>query len=388
MSAAGSRVLRRDLDDQLARRLPPDQVPLRLAHAVGRERVLGVHVHPERAVGEEPEQLPAVHPALLGRVDVVAHPARGASEQRRRREGEGEGETHVGRRSRTFFSTSLRGGKGGTAPDAFPTETMVPFRRIILKSASNLHRSRRQPRLLPLRAQLVHGGEPRSDSRVLPDAVEDRVHALPAGDLAHAPHRVLLRVQHDVVRAVRARERGLGGRARRPEHRRAARLRELREEQAEPARDGVHEHRVARAHGVRLGDERERRRACRALKSAWPAREGGGGEVRGGARTLREPRGGSGERQRVGDGVGLVPRHARVLDERTQPVLRPHQHSARARQPMCRPHCMRGRHARSRPCSRARARGACTPRPRGRARPSGARRRRPRPRCRAAGGTP
>lgn len=45
---------------------------------------------------------------------------------------------YVGRQSLTFLAASLRGENGGTAPDAFPTETIVPFRRINSKLASKL----------------------------------------------------------------------------------------------------------------------------------------------------------------------------------------------------------------------------------------------------------
>lgn len=33
------------------------------------------------------------------------------------------------------------GANGGTVPEALPTETMVPFRLIIMRSDSNLHQS-------------------------------------------------------------------------------------------------------------------------------------------------------------------------------------------------------------------------------------------------------
>jgi hypothetical protein len=46
--------------------------------------------------------------------------------------------THVGRRSLRFFSTRRMGAKGGTAPEAFPTETRVPFRLSSLKLLSKL----------------------------------------------------------------------------------------------------------------------------------------------------------------------------------------------------------------------------------------------------------
>lgn len=49
------------------------------------------------------------------------------------------GETYVGRTSFMFFALSLRGANGGTAPDALPKETIVPFRLIMSKSFSNLY---------------------------------------------------------------------------------------------------------------------------------------------------------------------------------------------------------------------------------------------------------
>lgn len=49
-----------------------------------------------------------------------------------------ESRTNVGRSNLTFFSMSLNNEKGSTAPEAFPTETIVPLRLIILKLLSNL----------------------------------------------------------------------------------------------------------------------------------------------------------------------------------------------------------------------------------------------------------
>ena len=99
-------------------------------------------------------------------------------------------------------------------------------------------------------------------SRILFDTVKGRMHALAVRELQHALHGVLLLVQDDVVRAVQLRDFCLLGRARRADDRRAARFDELREEQAEPARDGVHEDGVALLYVVCLGDERQRGRAC------------------------------------------------------------------------------------------------------------------------------
>lgn len=50
--------------------------------------------------------------------------------------------THVGRRSARFFSTSFRGATGSTAPEAFPTLTIVPLRRVSLKLSRNLRACR------------------------------------------------------------------------------------------------------------------------------------------------------------------------------------------------------------------------------------------------------
>lgn len=87
-------------------------------------------------------------------------------------------ETHVGLRSLTFFSTNLKGAKGSTAPEAFPTDTMVPFRRISLKLLSNLHTSPEKFRLatktLPKQAINV---------RIFPDPVKHSMHTFPIRDL-------------------------------------------------------------------------------------------------------------------------------------------------------------------------------------------------------------
>lgn len=81
------------------------------------------------------------------------------------------------------------------------------------------------------------------------------MHALAAREREHALDDVLLGVQDDVVCAVRARDGGLLRGRRRPDDGRPSVLRELREDEAEAARDGVDEHGVARAQPVRLLDE-------------------------------------------------------------------------------------------------------------------------------------
>ena len=96
------------------------------------------------------------------------------------------------------------------------------------------------------------------------------MHAFAAGELEHTLDDVLPRVQNDVVRAVLLRERGLLGRRGRADDGRARALGELREEQAEAARDGVHEHEIARLDAVRLLGEGHGRQALQ--------RGGGAGE--------------------------------------------------------------------------------------------------------------
>jgi hypothetical protein len=49
-----------------------------------------------------------------------------------------EGKTYFGRTIFRFFADSLSGANGGTAPEAFPTETSVPLRLSISKLLSNL----------------------------------------------------------------------------------------------------------------------------------------------------------------------------------------------------------------------------------------------------------
>ena len=145
------------------------------------------------------------------------------------------------------------------------------------------------------------------------------MHALAVRELEHALHDVLLRVEDDVVRPMRLRERGLLRGARRADDGRAARLDELREDEAEPARDGVHEHDVAFLDVVRLGHEGERGRAwgCYQL-SAIGSEEGRWKGVR---CTLEEGCGGYAGREVLWERVHLVPGDADVLRECTQSVL-------------------------------------------------------------------
>lgn len=103
------------------------------------------------------------------------------------------------------------------------------------------------------------------------------MHALSARELEHAVDDVLLGVQDDVVRAVRARDGRLVLCRRRADDERGARaLRELRGEEAEPARDGVDEDGVARPDPVGFLDKGER-------GEALERRRGGGeeGDARG-----------------------------------------------------------------------------------------------------------
>ncbi len=155
----------------------------------------------------------------------------------------------MGLSSLRFFSVSFRGGKGGTAPEAFPTDTSVPLRFKTLKFPSNLS---------TILYSRIYRQFKSVNSRIFPDAVKHSIHALPVRDFQHPRHRVLLRVQYNVVRPVLRRDRRLLLRGGRPDDRRPARVRDLREDEPEPAGDGVHEDGLARLHVVRLAHHRQR----------------------------------------------------------------------------------------------------------------------------------
>lgn len=53
-------------------------------------------------------------------------------------------ETYVGRATFRFFGVNLSGAKGGTTPLAFPRDTIVPLRAIVLKLSSHLQRDGRR----------------------------------------------------------------------------------------------------------------------------------------------------------------------------------------------------------------------------------------------------
>lgn len=89
------------------------------------------------------------------------------------------------------------------------------------------------------------------------------MHPFSVRDLEHALCGVLCGVQDDMVRAVRARDRCFLRCARRADHSSTACLDELREEQAEAARDGVHQDDLALFDLVRLFDKSQSGKACR-----------------------------------------------------------------------------------------------------------------------------
>ena len=94
------------------------------------------------------------------------------------------------------------------------------------------------------------------------------MHALTPRHLQRPRHHILLVIQNHLIRTRLPRPFRLLPRRRRPHDlARARALRELREEQPEPACDGVHEDGVPRFDAVRFFDEGERGEAL----------EGGGG---------------------------------------------------------------------------------------------------------------
>ena len=163
---------------------------------------------------------------------------------------------YVGRSKVMFLGVSLRGGKGGTGPDAFPTDTRVPFRLIISKSASMLNQQSiyQKPNLLIT--------TPRKYARILPNTIINRIHTMSTRNLLNPFNRILLRIQNNMISPMTLRQLSLSLRRRRPNHRRASRLRDLRREETEAACDGVDEDRLAGFDVVRFGHEGE---GCEAL---------------------------------------------------------------------------------------------------------------------------
>ena len=127
-----------NLDDELPKGLPAafGQIRLCLPRSFRCERVLLVHVDLHDATCDQLKEFGPVVERLVGRYKVVGRTAPSTcSEMLLDR---CEMETYEGRRSLRFFSTNFKGGKGGTGPDAFPTQTIVPFLRMNLKLSSNL----------------------------------------------------------------------------------------------------------------------------------------------------------------------------------------------------------------------------------------------------------
>jgi hypothetical protein len=126
-----------DFQQQLPDRLPARQVLLRLNAPRRVEAILLMYLEAQRAVRDHPEELGVVRPGLLRLDDVVPHSVGVVSSGYGGRVARA---AHVGRHSLRFFADSLSGAIGGTAPNAFPTETSVPLRLSISKLLSNLAR--------------------------------------------------------------------------------------------------------------------------------------------------------------------------------------------------------------------------------------------------------
>ena len=141
--------------------------------------------------------------------------------------------THVGLTSFKFFWESLNGAKGGTAPDALPTETRVPFLLNISKFESKLPQGQRR------RMTATVWG-----SRVFTDTIEDGVNTFSVRYLQDSLHSILLFVDDDVVGAILFGKRRflLGGCG--PDDSGAARFGDLTEEKAQTTGNGVDQYDV------------------------------------------------------------------------------------------------------------------------------------------------
>ena len=128
-----------NFNQKFAGRLTRRKVDMGLADPFGRERVLRVNIDPQDPTRYQSPELRAITVTFLKCYQIFAHPG---GMKRGRVSGahkvwETQG-THVGRSSLTLFSVSLNRSTGSIRPDAFPKDTMVPLRLIILKSSSNL----------------------------------------------------------------------------------------------------------------------------------------------------------------------------------------------------------------------------------------------------------
>lgn len=171
-----------NFNQKFSSRLTSRKVDMGLADTFGRKRVLRVNVDLQGPARYQSPELRAItvaffecHQVLIGEPGSMKHGRVSGAHKVWETQG-----THVGRSSLTFFSVSLSRSTGSTRPDAFPKDTMVPLRLIILKSSSNLQQSVRDVPAL------------RRCSRCSPYTVVDHVHSFAIRELEHAFDYVLL----------------------------------------------------------------------------------------------------------------------------------------------------------------------------------------------------
>ena len=97
--------------------------------------------------------------------------------------------TYTGRTNFRFLGASFNGGKGGTAPDALPIETIVPLRRMTSKFSSQLLSS-----LCECVDPSFWNGY---DARILADSVVDAMNTFSTREFEYSLNSILLSSDDD-----------------------------------------------------------------------------------------------------------------------------------------------------------------------------------------------
>ena len=164
-----------------------------LLHSLSRERVFLEYFDLDDTGRDQGEELRSVVVQFVDSFDVVEQSSRFIKMVNYRFLRTSR-RTHEGRTSLTFFSPSFKGEKGGTAPEAFPTETIVPLRLINLKLLSNLH-SKNIVNRRKCRHKIRY-------IRVFTDTIENSIHTFSFGNFQNPLHRIFSRVQNNIISTV------------------------------------------------------------------------------------------------------------------------------------------------------------------------------------------
>ena len=148
-----------------------------------------------------------------------------------------------GRSSLKFFSANLNTEKGSTAPEALPTDTIVPLRLMSLKLLSNLPSISSSPIIKT------------KNLRVLSNTIKDSVYTHSIREFQHPLYRVLNRVENNMISSVRFGKLRLCRRRGRPNDGSPNVLRQLGEQETQTPCGGMNEYGITLLDRVRLLDE-------------------------------------------------------------------------------------------------------------------------------------